>query len=183
MQKHWELCSGVYSGVHLAEEVADGAAALASNLSPSSGAGAAEAPRQNACQKSLLKAATWALHGGSNLPKRQQPSPTQVQQAHAEIGLGRADGQHLTRHESRQCIATGQGFRRTGCCTTLLSQGLQAVAPSKRAATDGHTEPEQQRTTRNQRTQQPAKPARDTPERMLVAAARSAAQGGKSYTN
>ena len=101
LQKHWELCSGVYAGVHLAEEVADGAAAIASNLSHSSGAGAAEAPRQNTCQKSLLKAATWALHGGSNLPKRQQPSPTQVQQAHAEIGLGRADGQHLTRHESR----------------------------------------------------------------------------------
>ena len=116
--------------------MADGAAALASNLSHSSGAGAAEAPRQNTCQKSLLKAATWALHGGSNLPKRRQPSPAQVQQAHAEIGLGRAGGQNRTRHESRQSIATGDGFERTGCCATLLSQGLQAVAPSKRAGTD-----------------------------------------------
>ena len=157
LQKHWELCSGVYSGVHLAEEVADGAAALASNLSHSSGAEAAEAPRQNTCQKSLLKATTWALHGGSNLPKRRQPSPAQVQQAHAEIGLGRAGGQNLTRHESRQSIATGDGFKRIGCCTTLLSQGLQAVAPSKSAGTESL---------------------------MLVAAARrSVAQSGKSSTN
>ncbi len=166
--------------------MADGAAAQASNLSPSSGAGAAEAPRQNTCQKSLLKANTWALHGGSNLPKRQQPSPAQVQQAHAEIGLGRAGGQNLTRHESRQSIATGDGLRRTGCCTTLLSQGLHAVASSKRAGTDmgahrsgtpaNDTDPVHTAT---------AKPARDTPERLMpVAAARwSAVQGGNGYAN
>ena len=184
MQKHRKLYSGVYSGVDLAEEVADGAAALAWRLSHGSGAGAAEAPRQNTRQKSLLKAVAWALRGGSDLPKRRQPSPAQVQQAHADIGLGRAGGQNPTRHESRQSIATGHGFRRSGCCTTLLSQGLQAVAPSKRAATDGHTETEQQRTTRIQCTQQRAKPVRDTQERlMLVAAARrSAGQGGTSYT-
>ena len=122
--------------MHLAEEVADGAAALASNLNHRSGAGAGDAPRQTTSQKSLLKATTWARHGGSNLPKRRQPSPAQVQQAHAEIGLGRAGGQNRTRHESRQSIATGDGFERTGCCATLLSQGLQAVAPSKRAGTD-----------------------------------------------
>ena len=163
----------------LAEEVADGAAALARSLTHTSGAGAAEAPRQNTRQKSLLKAIAWALHGGPELPKRRQPRPAQVQQAHAEIGLGRAGGQDPTRHESRQSVATGDGFKRIGCCTTLLPQGPQAVA------TRGHTEAKQQQTTRIQCTQQPAKPARDTPESlMLVAAARrSAAQSGKSSTN
>ena len=150
--------------------MADGAAALARRLSHSSGVGAADAPRQNTRQKSLLKVIAWAPHGGPDLPKRRQPSPAQVQQAHAEIGLGRAGGQDPTRHESRQSIATGDGFKATGCCTTLLSQGLQAVA------TRGHTEAKQQQTTRIQCTQQPAKPARDTPESlMLVAAARRSA--------
>ena len=174
-----KLYPGVYSGVDLAEKVANGGAALARSLSKSSGAGAAEAPRQNTRQKSLLKAVAWALHGGSKLPKRQQPGPAQVQQAHAEIGLGRAGGQDPTRHESRQSIATGDGFKRTGCCTALLSQGLRAVATRR------HTEGKRQQTTRIQCTQQPAKPARDTPESlMLVAAARrSAAQSGNSITN
>ena len=155
--------------------MADGAAALARSLSHSSGAGAAEAPRQNTRQKSLLKAIAWALHGGPELPKRRQPRPAPVQQAHSEIGLGRAGGQDPTRHESRQSIATGDGFKRTGCCRTLLPQGPQAVT------TRGHTEAKQQQTTRIQCTQQPAKRARDTPESlMLVAAARrSAAQERK----
>ena len=93
--------------------------------------------------------------------------------------LWHADNEAMTEQFLLDMKARGDGFKRIGCCTTLLPQGPQAVA------TRGHTEAKQQQTTRIQCTQQPAKPARDTPESlMLVAAARrSAAQSGKSSTN
>ena len=65
----------------------------------------------------------------------------------------------------------------------------KASRPSRPASapepTRGHTEAKQQQTTWSQCTQQPATPARDTPESlMLVAAARrSAVQSGKSSRN
>ena len=89
-------------------------------------------------------------------------------------------------------IKTIHRHRRRFQAHRLLHDSAFARPPGRRAQQArrnrhgrGHTEAKQQQTTRTQCTQQPAKPARDTPESlMLVAAARrSAAQSGKSSTN